>query len=145
MKDINEIFKWGMIALIVISVVLCALGFIMGFDAHDNLPVDALLTWAYIMVGIAILAVVGAGLWVRCKVDPKGVVKLGIGLAILAVVCVIAYFIAPGKPAMGMAVQPSAATLKLTDAILLLTYLAGVLAILAIIFGEVYTKVGTKK
>ena len=144
MKDINRTFKLGMIALIVISVVLCAWGFIAGFESNNNLPVDVLLGWAYVMVGLAVLAVVGAGLWARIKVNPKSVVKLGIGLAILAVVCAVIYLIAPGKPAMNLLTQPSANTLKLTDAILILTYISGILAIAAIIFGEVYAKVSKK-
>ena len=144
MKDINKIFKWGMIALIVVSVVLLVIGFTAGFEAKDNLPVNALLIWAYIMIGLAIVAVVGAGLLVRLQVNPKGVVKLGIGLAVLVVICAAAYFIAPGKPALNLLAQPSANTLKLTDAILLLTYLAGVLAIAAILFGEVYGKISKK-
>ena len=145
MKNLNKIFKWTMIALIVISVVLLAWGFMVGFNYKDNLPVDVLLTWAYIMVGIAILAVIGVGLAIGLVNNPKGVVKLGIGLAAIAVICLVAYLIAPGAPALGMLQQPDAATLKLTDTILYLTYFAGILAIVAIIAGEIRLAISNKK
>ena len=145
MKNLNKIFKWTMIALIVISVVLLVWGFMVGFNYKDNLPVDVLLTWAYIMVGIAILAVIGVGLAIGLVNNPKGVVKLGIGLAAIAVICLVAYLIAPGAPALGMLQQPDAATLKLTDTILYLTYFAGILAIVAIIAGEIRLAISNKK
>ena len=72
-------------------------------------------------------------------------VKLGIGLVAVVVVCLLAYLLAAGKPAMGMQVQPDAATLKLTDTILNLTYFVGILAVLAIIVGEVRLAIVNKK
>ena len=145
MKDINKIFKWGMIGLIAVSVILLIWGFAVGFDFKKDLPVTVLLDWAYIMVVLAILAVVGVGLFVGIKNNPKSLVKLGIGLAAVVVVALLAYLIAPGSPAMGMAVQPSAAELKLTDTLLYITYFVGGLAVVAIIAGEILISVRNKK
>jgi hypothetical protein len=59
----------------------------------------------------------------------------------------VAYLIAPGSPAMNLTSmdQPSAATLKLTDTILYLTYFAGILAVVAIIVGEIRLAITNKK
>ena len=134
-----------MLALIVISFVLLVIGFINGFETAGGKWTDGLLYWAYIMIGLTLVATVGVGLWIGIKNDPKMLVKLGIGLVAVAVVCLVAYLLAAGKPAMGMQVQPDAATLKLTDTILNLTYFVGVLAVIAIIVGEVRLAIVNKK
>ena len=58
MKNIGRIFKWVMWALIGISVILLVWGFAVGFESKDGAAVDTLLRWAYVMVGLAIAAVV---------------------------------------------------------------------------------------
>ena len=145
MKNYAKIFKWMMLALIVISFVLLIVGFVKGFEANDGAWTDVLLYWAYIMIGVAIAATVVVGLCIGIKNDPKTLVKLGIGVVAVAVVCLLAYLLAAGKPAMGMLTQPDASTLKLTDTILNLTYFVGALAILAIIVGEVRLAITNKK
>ena len=146
MKNLNKIFTWTMVALIVISVVLLVWGFAKGWDFKDDLPVDALLLWAYIMVGLAVIALIGVGLAIGIANNPKSVIKLGIGLAAIAVVCFVAYLVAPGSPAVSLTTeQPNASTLKLTDTILYLTYFAGILAVLAIIAGEIRLAITNKK
>ena len=143
MKNFNKIFKWAMVALlIVVSVVLLVLGFTGGWKEGN---VDTLLGWTYCMVGLALAAVVIVGLVVGAINDPKSLVKLGLGLVAVAAVCFIAYLIAPGAPAMGMLEQPSAATLKLTDTILYLTYFAGIVAVLSIVVGEIRLAITNKK
>jgi uncharacterized membrane protein len=142
MKNLNKIFKWAMVLLIVVSVVLLVLGFAAGWKEGN---VDTLLTWTYIMVGLALAAVIVVGLIIGAMNDPKSLVKLGIGLVVVAAVCFAAYLIAPGAPAMGMLQQPSEATLKLTDTILYLTYFAGIVAVLAIVVGEIRLAITNKK
>ncbi len=142
MKSYNKIFKWAMVILIVVSVVLLVLGFTGGWKEGN---VDTLLGWTYCMVGLALAAVVIVGLVVGAINDPKSLVKLGLGLVAVAAVCFVAYLIAPGAPAMGMLEQPSAATLKLTDTILYLTYFAGIVAVLSIVVGEIRLAITNKK
>ena len=142
MKSYNKIFKWAMVLLIVVSVVLLVMGFAAGWKEGN---VDTLLGWTYCMVGLAIAAVVIVGLVIGAINDPKSLVRLGIGLVAVAAVCFVAYLIAPGAPAMGMLEQPSAGTLKLTDTILYLTYFAGIVAVLAIIVGEIRLAITNKK
>lgn len=145
MKNQNKLFKWLMLGLIVVSVVLLIVGSVAGFESNDGKMTDVLLYWGYAMIGLAIVATVVFGLWISIKNNPKVLVKLGIGLAGVAAVCLVAYLLAPGKPAMGMLVQPDGATLKLTDTILNLTYFAGAAAIIAIIVGEVRLAITNKK
>ena len=145
MKNYAKTFKWMMLALIVISFVLLVIGFASGFEANDGAWTDVLLYWAYIMIGLTLLATIGVGLWIGIKNDPKMLVKVGIGAAAVVVVCLIAYLLAAGKPAMGLLEQPDAATLKLTDTILNLTYFVGALAVIAIIVGEVRLTMVNKK
>ena len=144
MKNFNKIFKWAMVALLIVSVVLLVLGFAGGWKEGN---VDALLVWTYVMVGLAIAAVVIVGLVIGTINNPKSLVKLGIGLVAVAVVCFIAYLIAPGDPALNLTTmeQPSAPMLKLTDTILYLTYFAGIVAVLSIVVGEIRLAITNKK
>ena len=145
MKNYAKIFKWMMLALIVISFALLVIGFTSGFEANDGAWTDVLLYWAYVMIGLTLVATIIVGLGIGIKNDPKMLVKVGIGAAAVVVVCLAAYLLAAGKPAMGLLAQPDAATLKLTDTILNLTYFVGVVAIVAIIVGEVRLTMVNKK
>lgn len=147
MKNYNKIFKLVMWVLVVISVVLLVWGFLTGFEANDGRAVNVLLYWAYAILGLAILAVVVFGLIISAKNDPKSLVRLGVGLLVIAAVCFIAYLIAPGKMPLQWtnAKLPTASELKLTDTILNLTYFTGALSIIAIIFGEIMMAIRNKK
>ena len=140
---LNKILKWGMVVLIVASVALLIWGFARGFGGNT---VDVLLYWTYAMVGLAVFSWVVIGLIVGTKNNPKSLIKIGLILVGVAVVCLIAYLLAKGDPAMaynGPAV--SGGTLKLTDTILNLTYIAGAAAILSIVVGEIRMAIASKK
>ena len=140
---LNKIIKWGMLALILVSVGLLIWGFAKGFAGN---AVDVLLYWTYIMLGIAVFSWVVIGLIVGTKNDPKSLVKIGIVILGVAVLCFIAFLLAKGNPAMAYnGPEVSAGTLKLTDTILNLTYIVGGAAILAIIVGEVRMAIASKK
>ena len=133
-----------MLGLIVISFALLVIGFIAGFETNGGSMTDVLLYWAYAMLAFAIAAVVIVGILISFKNNPKSLVKIGAVVAAVAVVCLVVYLISPGKPAMGMLAQPEHSVLKLTDTMLNLTYIAGVAAIVAIVFGEVLASVRKK-
>jgi len=140
---LNKIIKWGMVLLIVVSVALLIWGFSKGFGGN---AVDVLLYWTYIMLGLALFSVIIIGLIVSTKNNPKSLIRLGIILLGVAAVCLVAYLLAKGDPAVaynGPAVSGS--TLKLTDTVLNLTYIAGAGAILAIIVGEIRMAIASKK
>ena len=145
MKNYGKIFKWLLVALLIISVALLVWGFVVGFESNGGKAVDVLFYWAYFMVGLALAAVILVGLVIGVKNNPKSIIKLLIGVVAIAAVCVVVYLISAGKPAMGMLEQPSAGTLKLTDTILNLTYLTAGLAVLAIIVGEIVMAVRNRK
>ena len=144
---LNKIFNWGMIALIVVSVAILVWGFSAGFaNGSEALPAtNVLLTWAAIMIGIALFCWIVIGLIISVKNDPKSIVKMGIVLVGIAVVCLLAYLLAKGDPVPGAAVTATAGELKLTDTILNLTLIAGVGAIVAIIVGETRLALSNKK
>ena len=142
---LEKIFKWSMVALIIISVALLIWGFAVGFESNDGRAVETLLYWAYVMIGIAVASWVLVGLFISAKNNPKSLIKTGIILVGAAVICLVAYLLAKGEPAMGMLVQPAQGELKLTDTILNLTYFFGAAAIIAIIVGEIRMAMVNKK
>ena len=138
MKNYGLIFKIIELVLILISVVLLVWGFAVGFESKNNLPVEVLLKWAYVMVALALVAILIVSLIIGISNNPKILVKYGLVLAGVAVLCLICYLLAKGNPAVGLITeQPSPAKLKLIDSVLNLTYITGAAAILAIIFGEI--------
>ena len=143
---LNKIFKWGMVVLILISVAILVWGFSAGFANGDEaLPAtNVLLTWAAIMICIALFCWIVIGLIISVKNDPKSIVKMGIVLVGIAAVCLIAYLLAKGDPVPGAAVTATDGELKLTDTILNLTLIAGVGAIVAIIVGEIRLAIANK-
>ena len=146
MKNYGKIFKMMMLVLLIISVALLVWGFIVGFETKDAQAVNVLLYWAYAMIALALIACLVVGLIISIKNNPKSLVKILIGIVAVAAICLVAYLISPGNPAVGLTIdQPSAGTLKLTDTILNLTYFTGALAIVAIVVGEVVMSIRNKK
>ena len=132
----DKIIKWVLVALFVVGVVLSFLGFAVGFEKGGNAPVDVMLYCAYAYALIAILAVVFGVVVIGGMNDPKSLIKLGIGIAAIAVIVLLAWLLAPGTPAVGYLGEPvSDGTLKLTDTILNLTYLLFGGSIVALIAG----------
>ena len=145
MKNYGKIFKLLMLVLILISVVLLVWGFVTGFETNDAKAVETLLYWAYVMIALALVACIIVGLIISVKNDPKALIKYGLVIAGTAVLCLISYVLAKGNPAHGLTTdQPSAMTLKLTDALLILTAIAGAGSILAIIVGEIIMAIRNK-
>jgi hypothetical protein len=142
-----KIFKWVSWALLIISVGLAIWAFTQFGGNGEDSAVQTLLYWAYIMLGIALVAVLCVGLYVSAKTDPKSLVRIGVGLGAAVVLCLIAYFLASGAPAIGFtgATPPTAGELKLTDTVLNLTYILAGAAVVAIIFGEVFSALRNKK
>lgn len=142
-----KIFKWVSWALLIVSVGLAVWAFTRFGGSGEGAAVEAMLVWAYVMLGIALVAVLCIGLYIAATTDPKSLVRIGVGLAGAVVLCLVAYLLASGAPALGFtgATPPSASELKLTDTVLNLTYILGGAAVLAIIVGEVISALRTKK
>ena len=143
---LNKIFKWGLVVLILISVAILVWGFAAGFATPDKValpPTNVLLTWAAIMIGIALFCWIIVGLIISVKNDPKSLIKMGLVVVGIAVVCVLAYLLAKGSEIPGT--DATAGELKLTDTILILTAIAGIGGIAAIIVGEIRMAITNKK
>ena len=142
---LNKFFKILMLVLILVSVGLLVWGSVVGFTTNDGQAVDVLFYWAYVMVGLAVASWVLVGLVLMAKNNPKSLIKLGVGLVVIAAICFVAYLLAPANPAFGREGMDSFGKLKLTDTILNLTYFAGALAIVSIVVGEVRLAITNRK
>ena len=145
-----KIVKISLWVLLILSVAVLLWGTIKGYPATvaaDNGTVDPLLYWAYIVLGIALVSVICVGLYVTATTNPKGLIKIGIAVVAAAVLFGVCYLVASGAPAVGYsgAKLPTAGELKMTDTILNLAYLVGGVAILSIIFSEVWMSIRNKK
>ena len=142
-----KIFKWVSWALLLISVGLAVWAFTQFGGSGKEAAVNTILVWAYVMLAIALIAVLCVGLYVSATTDPKSLVRIGIGLGAAAILCLVAYFLASGAPAIGFTgtKPPTASELKLTDTVLNLTYILGAGAVGAIIIGEIISAIRTKK
>ncbi len=141
---IVKILLW---VLMILSVAVLVWGWITGFEANDGAGTNVLLYWAYIVLGIALVAVICVGLYVTATTNPKGLIKIGVAVVAVAALFGICYLLATGAPAIGYsgATPPTATELKMTDTILNLAYLVGGAAILSIIVAEVFMAIRNKK
>ena len=144
---LNKIFKWGMVVLILISLAILVWGFVAGFEVNKvaTPPTNTLLTWAAIMIGIALFCWIVVGLIISVINNPKSLVKMGIVVVAIAALVLVAFLLAKGTPLPNPTVTATPGELKLTDTILILTAIAGVGAILAIIVGEIRLAIANKK
>ena len=145
---LNKIFKLGMVVLILISVAILVWGFSAGFAVgKEALPAtNVLLTWAAIMICIALFCWIVIGLIISVKNDPKSIVKMGIALVGIAAVCFVAYLFAKGGAPVAYSGKPySESIYKMSDTVLNLTMITGIGAILAIVVGEIRMAIANKK
>ena len=132
----EKIIKWVLALLFVVGIVFSFYGFAVGFESNGNAPVDNILYCAYAFAAITILAVVFGVVVIGGINNPKSLIKLFLGLVVIAGIVAVAYVLAPGTPAVGYLGTPvSDGTLKLTDTVLNLTYLLFGAAILSLVVG----------
>ena len=132
----DKLIKWLLALLFVVGIVFSFYGFAVGFETNGNAPVDNMLYCAYAFAAIAILAVVIGVVVIGGINNPKSLLKLVLGLVVIAGVVAVAYVLAPGTPAVGyIGPEVPAGTLKLTDTILNLTYLLFGASILSLVIG----------
>ena len=132
----DKLIKWLLAILFVVGIVFSFYGFAVGFETNGNAPVDNILYCAYAFAAVAILAVVIGVVVIGGINNPKSLLKLVLGLVVIAGVVAVAYVLAPGTPAVGyIGPEVPAGTLKLTDTILNLTYLLFGASILSLVAG----------
>lgn len=143
----KKILNILLILMFVITVVVLGL-FMFGGNMPNQIyttPVytSALLNWAYILCGIAVIAAIIFPI-VRLFTRPKEALKSFIGLVAVIVVVLIAYALADGTPMNlkgynGPDNVPS--MLIFSDTIIYTMYILFAGAILAILGSEIYRKV----
>ena len=141
-----KVVKYISWALLIIGAVIGVIGFIIGFGTNDAVAVDMLLYCGYAMAAVAVAAIVVLGIYASAIVDPKKLLKsAGILVAALAII-VVAYLVAPGADPVGYNGLPQSKTvLKLTDTILILTYVFCGATILSVIVGAIVSGARNKK
>lgn len=98
---------------------------------------DFFLGWAYILVIAALVLVVVLSI-INLAGNKKSLKKTGLVLIIAIVLVGVSYLLASGDPvAVNIDVQPSHATLKMTDTLLNLSFALVILTILALVWGSV--------
>ena len=134
----EKIIKWILVALFIVGIVFSVYGFIVGFETNGNAPVDNILFCTYAFAGIALLSVVFGVLVIGGLNNPKSLLKILLGLVVIAAIVAVAYVLAPGTPAVGYLGEPvTDGTLKLTDTVLNLTYIVFGASLLALVAGWV--------
>lgn len=124
-------------ALTIVSIVIVMLPFIQG--GGETTDVDTMLNWTYGLLGLTIVAVVVLPLFNLAK-NPKAALRSLVGILVVGIVFAIAYSLSSDAPIEVSAakVYSDPAELKLSDTGLFMTYAAFGVAIISILFGEVY-------
>ena len=135
----NKVFK-------ITGWVLGLLGILFGILAFLNggSSVDLLLRYTYFLFFAAVVVWIGLAIFIAGKNNPKNLLKAAGVVVGIAVLVVLAYVLSSGAPALNVKTQPSTQWLKLTDTMLLLTYVLGGAAIVAIIVGAVRDAINNK-
>ena len=135
----NKIFK-------ITGWVLGLLGIVFGILAfvNEGSSVDLLLRYTYFLFFAAVVIWIGLAIFIAGRNNPKNLRKAAGGVGGVAALVVLAYVLSAGAPALNVKTQPTPQWLKLTDTMLLLTYVLGGAAIIAIIVGAVRDAINNK-
>lgn len=135
----NKIFK-------ITGWVLGLLGIVFGILAfvNEGSSVDLLLRYTYFLFFAAVVIWIGLAIFIAGRNNPKNLLKAAGVVVGIAALVVLAYVLSAGAPALNVKTQPTPQWLKLTDTMLLLTYVLGGAAIIAIIVGAVRDAINNK-
>jgi ABC-type dipeptide/oligopeptide/nickel transport system permease component len=135
----NKIFK-------ITGWVLGLLGIVFGILAfvNEGSSVDLLLRYTYFLFFAAVVIWIGLAIFIAGRNNPKNLIKAAGVVVGVAALVVLAYVLSAGAPALNVKTQPTPQWLKLTDTMLLLTYVLGGGAIIAIIVGAVRDAINNK-
>lgn len=128
----NKVFKITGWVLGLLGIVLGILAFFNGGSA-----IDLLLRYTYVLFIAAVVIWIGLSIFISGKNNHKNLIKAAGVVVGIAVLVVLAYVLSSGAPAINVKTQPTTQWLKLTDTMLLLTYVLGGAAIVAIIVGAI--------
>ena len=122
------------------------LGIVFGILAfvNEGSSVDLLLRYTYFLFFAAVVIWIGLAIFIAGRNNPKNLLKAAGVVVGVAALVVLAYVLSAGAPALNVKTQPTPQWLKLTDTMLLLVYVLGGAAILAIIVGAVRDAINNK-
>ena len=122
------------------------LGIVFGILAfvNEGSSVDLLLRYTYFLFFAAVVIWIGLAIFIAGRNNPKNLLKAACVVVGVAALVVLAYVLSAGAPALNVKTQPTPQWLKLTDTMLLLTYVLGGGAIIAIIVGAVRDAINNK-
>lgn len=128
----NKLFSIILGALLGLSALLSIL------FAFDVVSEGLLITWCYILIGLAVVTTLGFSL-LGMATNPKKAKSALIGVGVLVVVCAIGYFVSGNEVHSNMDgdVLADAGISQLAEGGLIAFYILGVIAIGTIIFAEV--------
>ncbi len=135
----NKIFK-------IIGWVLGLVGTVIGVWAlfTNGANADLLLRYTYVLFFAAVVVWIGLAIYMVCANNPKDLIKVGLVIVGIAALILVAYVLSSGAPALNVRTQPSASILKMTDTMLLLTYILGGAAIVTVIFAAIRNAINNK-
>ena len=124
----NKIFK-------ITGWVLGLLGIVFGILAfvNEGSSVDLLLRYTYFLFFAAVVIWIGLAIFIAGRNNPKNLLKAAAVVVGVAALLVLAYALSAGAPALIVKTLPTPQWLKLTDTMLLLTYVLGCAAFISII------------
>lgn len=139
----SKVIKLASIVLLLVgaalTIVVLAGGVATG--VNENL-VDPLLYWAYALVAVGVIGAAIVGPVINLIKDPKSMKKSLYTIIGAVIIIGLAYVFAPAKEAIGLVgAQPDHITLKMTDTLLNLAYIALAGAIISIIVGVIINAV----
>lgn len=135
----NKIFKITGWVLGLLGIVFGILAFVNGGGA-----IDILLRYTYVLFIAAVVIWIGLSIFISGRNNPKNLLKAAAVVVGITVLVILAYVLSSGDPALNVKTQPTTQWLKLTDTMLLLTYVLGGAAIVAIIVGAVRDAINNK-
>lgn len=138
-----KVVKYLSYVLLLVGAVLTIVVLAGDVDVNQNESlVEPLLYWAYALVAVGIIGAAIVGPVINIINNPKGMKKSLFTIIGAIVVIGLAYVFAPGSEAIGLVgAQPDFATLKMTDTLLNLAYVALAGAIISIIVGIIINAV----
>lgn len=127
--------KWTKYVQLVLM--LCGVAVFAYFLFAGEAAVGAMLTWAYIILGLALVSAVVFPL-ISMFSNPKGAVRTLVGLVVAVAAIFGLYSLSSAAPMLlpNGDVFDNVATLKLTDTGLYIAYIVMAAAFAAILFGE---------
>lgn len=136
-----KIAKYISYALLILGVLVEIIGLAIGFDGNEGL-VDVLLYFGYAMVAIALLGIIGLGIYAGAQINLRGLVRTIIVIVLAIIVVGVVYAVSPGNDPIAYNGAPQThSMLKLTETILTLTYIFCAGAILSVVVGAIVNQV----